>query len=248
MKALVLSAGKGKRLKPITSYFPKPLLPVGGRRVIDLVISYLSKVCNEIVVVSGYMHEVLERYLSEHHRGVAVLRVEEVGSGNLRTLLRARELLEGDEFVVANADHIFTPRVWELFPEGRRGVQIACHRKEVREIFGDEMKVRVDGDLLLHMEKNLENYEGAYTGLTYVGRDISSAYWKTAESLFRDLGDRGRAEDVLNRLAEKRAVRVVWIDRVRFFEIDTISDLREAWKHGKELANLYNMGLKYKDG
>ena len=47
MKAIILAAGQGTRLRPLTYAIPKPLLPVGGRPVIDYVIDNLIR-CNEI--------------------------------------------------------------------------------------------------------------------------------------------------------------------------------------------------------
>ncbi len=236
MRGVILSAGKGSRLRPITSYIPKPLLPVGRKRIIDYVISYLSEACEEIIIVAGYMHELLEKYVKQKHPQVSILKVKNLFPGNLYTLLRARDLLKED-FVVANADHIFPSEVWELFPEGRRGVQVACHRRGTREILEDEMKVRVSAEKLIYMDKKLKDYEGAYTGLAYVGKDSVERFWRTAKEVFNRLKGEGKVEDVFNELAKLGDVKVVWIDEVRFYEVDTVSDLRRIW-YEKEAPHL----------
>ncbi len=236
MRGVILSAGKGSRLRPITSYIPKPLLPVGGKRIIDHVISYLSEACEEIILVAGYMHELLERYVGERYPEVKILKIKNLFPGNLYTLLNARDLLRGD-FVVANADHIFPAEVWEFFPEGRGGVQVACHRRRTREILEDEMKVRVSGGKLIYMDKKLEDYEGAYTGLAYVGGDSVERFWRTAKEVFNRLKGEGKVEDVFNELARLGEVKVVWIDDVKFYEVDTVSDLRRTW-YEKEAPHL----------
>ena len=236
MRGVILSAGKGSRLRPITSYIPKPLLPVGGKRIIDYVISYLSEACEEIIIVAGYMHELLEKYVGERYPEVKILKVKNLFPGNLYTLLRARDLLKED-FVVANADHIFPSEVWEFFPEGRRGVQVACHRRGTRKIFEDEMKVRVSAEKLIYMDKKLKDYEGAYTGLAYVGKDSVERFWRTAKEVFNRLKGEGKVEDVFNELARLGEVKVVWIDDVKFYEVDTVSDLRRTW-YEKEAPHL----------
>ena len=66
MKAIILAAGEGKRLRPLTYGIPKPLLPVGGRPVIDYVLDNIKK-CKEIdavYVAVSHMKEPLENYLS----------------------------------------------------------------------------------------------------------------------------------------------------------------------------------------
>lgn len=232
MKGIVLAAGRGSRLSPITYYLPKPLLPVNGSRVIDKVLNYLRTVCEDILVVTGYMADVLERYLNRRY-DVKVLKVDKVFPGNLYTLLRAKDFADKEEFIIANADHIFPKKVWNFFPKSREGVELACHRKERRKILEDEMKVRTEGDLLIFMDKRLENFQGAYVGLAYVSEARSGLLWEVAEEIFKLKGGNSKAEDVFNRLAQNRLVRVNYIDEVPFWEIDTVEDLRKVWHEAR---------------
>ena len=60
-RAIILAAGKGNRLKPITEKIPKPLISVNGVRFIDTIIKGLmDNKINEIYVVVGYMKEKFE--------------------------------------------------------------------------------------------------------------------------------------------------------------------------------------------
>jgi len=71
MKAIILAAGEGKRLRPLTYGIPKPLLPVGGRPVIDYVIDNIKK-CGEIdkvYIAVSHMKDTLESYLRNNEYG-----------------------------------------------------------------------------------------------------------------------------------------------------------------------------------
>ncbi len=233
MKCVILAAGRGSRLKPITSYIPKPLLPVNHGRVIDRVINYLSCGCKEILLVTGHLHELLERYIVRRYPNVKLVNVDRITPGNLHTLLQVRDFLSGEEFVIANADHIFPEEVWNFFPKKENSLELACHSSGTRAFLEDEMKVKVKNSKLVRMDKKLENYEGAYTGLAYVGKDSTDIFWESAEKVSAQRRDEAKVEDVFNLLAEKEVPEVVWIDNIRFYEIDTIEDLRRVWNEAK---------------
>jgi NDP-sugar pyrophosphorylase family protein len=67
MKAMVLAAGLGSRLRPLTDQLPKALVPVGGVPLIDIVLRRLAAAAVQDVIVNTHHHAaVLERYLQEH--------------------------------------------------------------------------------------------------------------------------------------------------------------------------------------
>jgi len=55
MKAIILSGGRGKRLKPLTDYIPKPLIPINNIPLIEWQINYLKKFgIEEFIICTGY--------------------------------------------------------------------------------------------------------------------------------------------------------------------------------------------------
>ena len=69
MKAVVLAGGKGTRLKPYTVSFPKPLVPVGDRPVLDIVLSQLSRDgFDDISISVGHLAELVEAYCGDGER------------------------------------------------------------------------------------------------------------------------------------------------------------------------------------
>ncbi|MBI4399982.1 nucleotidyltransferase family protein [Candidatus Micrarchaeota archaeon] len=90
-KAIILAAGKGTRLRPLTYGIPKPLLPVGGRPVIDYVLDNIltNKNIKTIYVAVSHMKESIENYLRHINRGVEIETINtlcwETG-GDLKTI------------------------------------------------------------------------------------------------------------------------------------------------------------------
>lgn len=66
MQAIILAGGKGIRLKPYTTVLPKPLLPVNGKPIIEIIIRQLAEAgVEEIIVSIGYLGQLLEAYLKD---------------------------------------------------------------------------------------------------------------------------------------------------------------------------------------
>ena len=66
MQAIILAGGQGIRLKPYTTVLPKPLLPVNGKPIIEIIIRQLAEAgVKEIIVSVGYLGQLLEAYLKD---------------------------------------------------------------------------------------------------------------------------------------------------------------------------------------
>ncbi|MEC5163360.1 MULTISPECIES: sugar phosphate nucleotidyltransferase [unclassified Janthinobacterium] len=69
MKAMILAAGKGTRVRPLTYDLPKPMIPILGKPVMAYLIEYLAKYgVTEIMVNVSYLHEKIEDYFGEGHQ------------------------------------------------------------------------------------------------------------------------------------------------------------------------------------
>lgn len=105
LRAVILAGGQGMRLRPYTSVLPKPLLPIGDRPVIDIVIEQLSAAGFErVTVATGYMAELIETVLS--HRSAKDIPIDFVREseplGTVGPLAAVEDLDE--PFLVMNGD------------------------------------------------------------------------------------------------------------------------------------------------
>lgn len=116
MKAMILAAGRGERMRPLTDSTPKPLLKAGGRHLIDYHLASLAAAGFDSVVINhAYLGDQIEKQLGDGRRyGLSIHysaegEALETGGG----IFRALPLLGDEPFVVINGD------VWTDYPYAR---------------------------------------------------------------------------------------------------------------------------------
>ena len=105
MKAIILAAGEGRRMRPLTLTTPKPLLEIQGKAIIDYVFDALPEEVEEAVVVVKYLGEKIKEYLGDEYKGRKIHYVEGSEKGNAYSFLASREYSkEGERFLVLHGD------------------------------------------------------------------------------------------------------------------------------------------------
>lgn len=108
MQAVILAAGEGKRVRPLTRSRPKALIPVANRPIIEYVIDALLKNgIRDIIVVVGYRKEQVTRFLNQLDVPVEVV-VQQKQLGTAHALLCAESKIKGD-FLVLPGDNYIDP-------------------------------------------------------------------------------------------------------------------------------------------
>lgn len=107
MKAVILAAGEGLRMWPLTLKNPKPLLKVAGIPIIERLIGQLPLKVDELIVVIGYLGEKIQNYLGDEFMGRRVRYVwQKEKLGTYDAVVRARHLLDNEPFGAFFADDI----------------------------------------------------------------------------------------------------------------------------------------------
>jgi MurNAc alpha-1-phosphate uridylyltransferase len=109
MKAMILAAGRGERMKPLTDMIPKPLLPVGGKPLIVHHIERLREAgFKQIVINLGHLGHLIEKTLGDGSRWeVEIYYSDEQDEGALESLggiVKALDILGSEPFLVLNGD------------------------------------------------------------------------------------------------------------------------------------------------
>lgn len=186
MKAIIIAAGRGKRLGPNTDDIPKPLVPVMGRPMFDWVLDAFAEggiQRRDVVVISGYAEEVLRRRYPEL---TFVTNANWASNNILASLLCAREHLTGG-FVSSYADIVYEGAVVKKLVRNPYDIALGCDTAWRRRYVDrsqhpetDAEKLRADGERVVELSRNIpsERADGEFIGVM----KLSSA---GAESLVR---------------------------------------------------------------
>lgn len=164
-RAVVLAGGLGTRLRPYTTVLPKPLMPVGDRPILDVIVRQLSAAGFErLTIVTGHLAELIEAFFGDGGRhGIAIDYFREDEPLGTAGALRLLDGLERD-FLVMNGD-VLTDLPYDEFFEGHRtsgaAASIAAHRRQVQISLGVlELGDGEDGDRLTgYVEKPAYDFE-----------------------------------------------------------------------------------------
>jgi len=233
MKAIILSAGQGRRLLPLTERVPKCMLPVRGRALIAWQLDALMRCgVEDITVVVGYGAETVEAGLTGYghpQRVRALYNPFFATTDNLISCWVARGEMQGD-FLILNGDTLFEAGVLErLLAAAERPITLAISCKGHYD--DDDMKVIRDGDRLVRVGKKLplDRVDAESIGMmTFRGE---------GPRLFREAIDRAiRTPDaqkqwylsLIDTLAERGVVYTQQISELGWAEVDSVADLERA--------------------
>jgi L-glutamine-phosphate cytidylyltransferase len=234
MKAVILSAGQGSRLLPLTAERPKCLLPLGPKSLIEWQIDVLARCgVDEIVVVVGFRAALVEALLAKLVR--PGLRIRTLFNpfynvaDNLGSCWLARHEMAGD-FLLLNGDTLFETAVLQrLLASPPAPITVTIDRKAGYD--ADDMKVHLDGTRLLEIGKTLPpaRTDGESIGLL--------SFRGAGPALFVDAVDRAlRVSEglksfylkVIDQLAKSQRVETATIEGLAWGEVDYPADLQRA--------------------
>jgi 1L-myo-inositol 1-phosphate cytidylyltransferase len=223
MRAVILAAGDGGRLYPLTSDTPKPLLRLNGRPIINHVLDALYAAgVRDTTVVLGYRGEQIRRALADLHPCGMTIRFAHNGEfdlGNARSLWAARE--EGP-FVLAMADHLIEPALVRSLVAGANGrCRLAVDRAQPGDPRADEAtRAWVSDGRVRDLGKQIAMWNAFDTGVFWCTPHVFDAL--TPER--RD----GEMSAVFASLARDGELEAADVTGSLWFDIDTADDLRMA--------------------
>ena len=229
IRGVILAAGKGERMHPITQDVPKALLQVGDKTLVDWSIERLSNAgIREIVVAVGWKGDMVQHHLASTSSGTSVVIVDDYEVGPLQTLVTAIETFD-DDFLLAPVDAIVDASVLS---------GMLAQHSELNE--SGELTLAVDYDATSGTQVSTTE-EGIITGIEVgvsptdkLGRSAMLFIGNSSHSQeYRAALSRGESKfvSVLGQLVRDGVqVKSYPVDKSSI-DIDTLPDLLEANRH-----------------
>ncbi|MFK8049034.1 MAG: N-acetylmuramate alpha-1-phosphate uridylyltransferase MurU [Halioglobus sp.] len=175
---MILAAGLGQRMRPLTDHTPKPLLKVAGVPLLEHHIRRLRDAgFNELVVNVSHMADQIVDYFGDGSRWGVVLNwsVEDEPLETAGGIVKALPVLGSAPFAVVNGD------IWTDYPFAQLVNRELLHAEGAHLVMVESPPQHANGDFVLGEDGRLDTLEQANKGLTYSGVGIYSS------GFFRDL-------------------------------------------------------------
>lgn len=235
VKAIILCAGQGRRLLPLTETSPKCLLPIGGKPILEWQLRGLAAAdVLDVTLVTGFeADKVVQAARDVAPRGT---RVETAFNPffavaeNIGSCFIVRDLLRDGSTILLNGDTLFEAAIpRRLLSTSIAPITVTIDRKPTYD--ADDMKVSMEGPLLRAIGKTLTASEtdGESIGMLLFRQDGGRMFAAKLEAIMRQPGGLGRWYlSVIHALAQTGAVRVTSIEGHDWAEVDYPADVANA--------------------
>ena len=213
MKAIILAGGRGKRLKPVTDYVPKPLVPIKNIPIIEWQIKYLKKFgIKEVIICTGYKADMIESYLNMKKLGIKIkFSIEKSPLGTGGAIKKAGKMINEKSFFVINGDTITNIDLRKLSSKKNSIAAI-----ELRTKYGI---LEVESDKIINFKEKKEIPD------TWMNAGI----YHLQKEILKKLPVKGDIEKtVFPDYAKKGLLDTIKFKNVEWFSVDSFKDMEEC--------------------
>lgn len=235
MKAILLAAGIGSRIRPLTDDKPKCLLEVNGRTILQNMIENVIAVgMTEVIIITGYLEEQIKAYIAEHFPtlNVTYIRNEKYLDTNTGySLMLTKDAVNGDAFIKFDADVVFEKAILQKLVDSEYETALCLDKninleaEEVKAIATPEGKV-------LEVGKKLDPAKaaGESIGIEKIGKEAAALLYAELERLMEDTANwKEYYDDSYTTLVNQGVpFGVVDITGLKWVEVDTHEDYARA--------------------
>jgi len=227
MKAIILASGTGKRLRPFTYQYPKSLISIGGKTILDYQLEGLIKNgVQNVIITTGPFREAVEEYVSKNYQiEISFVNNPEYEATNyIYTLWLVRDLIDS-EALLLHGDLLFDDiLIGKLIEAAENRVLV---NKEITPPEKD-FKALVEGDRIAKIGVEISSPHAYFCAPMYKFSKIDFLRWITEIDRFVSQGKvTCYAEDALNIILEEVVLHPLYFKEF-CREIDTVDDLKQA--------------------
>ena len=214
MRAIILAGGRGKRLRPITDYVPKSLVPLNNIPIIEWQIRHLKKFgIKEIIICTGYKAGMIKNFLSmKNNLGVKIkFSVEKIPLGTGGAIKQAGLSIKDKSFFVLNGDIITNIDLNQLAKKQNSIASI-----ELKTKFGI-IETKDDKVTKFNEKKEISNLW------------MNAGIYHLQKEILQDLPTKGDIEKtVFPDYAKKGKLTTIKFKNVMWYSIDSFKDIEEC--------------------
>ena len=213
MKAIILAGGRGKRLRPITDYIPKPLVPIKNIPIIEWQLKYLKKFgIDEVIICTGYKQEMIENHLNMKDIEIKIkFSIEKSPLGTGGAIKKAGKMIKDKSFFVINGDTITNIDLKKLAT--KKNVIAAI---ELRTKYGI---LETDNDKIINFKEKKEISD------TWMNAGI----YHLEKEVLKELPNKGDIEKtVFPDYAKKGILNTVKFKNAKWYSVDSFKDMEEC--------------------
>lgn len=230
MKAILLAAGIGKRLKPITDDTPKSLIRVGEKSLLERMLDSLIKMgITDIYIVIGHLAEKIKETIGVNYSAVAINYVLNLNykMGSVLSVLVAQECFD-DDILLMDSDVIFEGAVLKRLIESKNKNCLLMDKNYKDS--GEEMKVAALNKKVVQIARRItERYDEIGEGIGFL--KLSKRYSKELLAALEETVDEDEDSDyetALDKLVRRIPVGFEDVTGLKWTEIDFAEDIEKA--------------------
>ncbi len=235
MKAIILAAGVGSRIRPLTNNCPKSLLKVDGKTILEMMLSHIQDCgIHEVIFVLGYLQEQIKEYVKTNFPDlnthfVTNGRYAETNTGF--SLMLTKDLIQDSTFIKFDADVVFDKEILKKLIECEYN-NCLCVDKNIN-LDAEEIKVIVkDNNRVIKASKtvNPKDAVGESIGIEKISGETAKLLFAELEIMMEDEQNHQEYyEGAYERLMEDHVpFYALEISGLRWVEIDTQEDFITA--------------------
>jgi choline kinase len=233
MKAVILAAGIASRLRPLTDHSPKCLLEIGDKSLLQRTIdALLANDINEIVIVTGYLHKMIEDFVTTHYTS---LKVEFIyneryeSTNNIYSLWLAKASVLEQDTLLLDSDILFDKKIITTLLASACPTCLALNKHPLGE---EEIKVIADANHRIEeISKvcSIANAAGESIGIEKMSKEFVRTLFAELDVMISNQQDNIFYEAAFENVIRQGATMYA-VDTTPYFsmELDTVEDFRQA--------------------